>query len=263
MYKTLIVEEKNYVLSVGLNRPESRNAFNPEMIKDLTQFFLSTLTNYPNARVIYLYGKGKAFCSGADLNYMKSMKNFSEKENIQDAMDLFNMFKAALSCSLPVIGHFHKYVMGGALGLAAICDIALAETDTQFCFSEVLLGLAPAVISPFVLNKMQKSFVRQYSLTAEYFSTKIAKDSGLIQFYGSQKEVKDYAELLFTQFKKSEPNAVKKTKKLLQYVQGLEDLENIKYEVTRVIASLRISKEGQQGLTAFFEQSIPEWKILK
>ncbi|MBE8221266.1 MAG: enoyl-CoA hydratase [Bdellovibrionales bacterium] len=261
MYETLIVEEKDYILYVGLNRPECRNAFNPQMIEDLTNFFLTA--NKSSARAIYLYGQGKAFCSGADLNWMKSMKDFSEEENIQDALQLFNMFKAGLSCKLPIIGHFHKYVMGGAIGLASICDIALAETDTNFCFSEVLLGLAPAVISPFVLNKMQKSFVRQYTLTGEQFSENIAMKSGLIQFCGSKQEVKDYAKILFTQFKKAEPNAVKKTKKLLQHIQNINELEDIKYEAARIIASLRVSKEGQEGLEAFFNQSIPEWKIIE
>lgn len=261
MYKTLSVEEKDYILYVGLNRPECRNAINPQMIEDLTNFFLTA--NKSSARAIYLYGQGKAFCSGADLNWMKSMKDFSEEENIQDALQLFNMFKAGLSCSLPIIGHFHNYVMGGAIGLASICDVALAETDTQFCFSEVLLGLAPAVISPFVLNKMQKSFVRQYTLTGEQFSETIAKQSGLVQFCGRKKEVQDYAHVLFKQFKKAEPNAVKKTKKLLQYVQNISELEDLKYEAARVIASLRVSDEGQEGLSAFFDQSVPEWKILE
>lgn len=261
MYETLSVEEKNYILYVGLNRPKLRNAFNPQMIEDLSNFFLTAKNS--SARAIYLYGQGKAFCSGADLNWMKSMKDFSEEENIQDALQLFNMFKAGLSCPLPLIGHFHNYVMGGAIGLASICDVALAETNTQFCFSEVLLGLAPAIISPFVLNKMQKSFVRQYTLTGEQFSENIAKQSGLIQFCGSKQEVQDYAQVLFTQFKKAEPNAVKKTKKLLQYIQNISELENIKYEAARVIASLRVSDEGQKGLAAFFDQSIPEWKILE
>lgn len=262
MYETLKVEEKNQILYVGLNRPECRNAFNPQMIQDLTQCF-TTASNLPNIRGIYLYGEGKAFCSGADLNWMQSMKNFSEEENIQDALQLFNMFKSVLSCSVPIIGSFHKYVMGGAIGLASICDVALAETGTQFCFSEVLLGLAPAVISPFVLNKMNKSFVHHYALTGERFSEQVAEKSGLIQFCGSKKEVQDYSMTLFNQFRKSEPNAVRKTKKLLQYIQGLDELENVKYETSRVIASLRISEAGQEGLSAFFNNSIPSWKILE
>lgn len=261
MYETLNVEEKDYILHIGLNRPECRNAFNSQMIKDLTEVFLSV--NDFSVRAIYLYGEGKAFCSGADLNWMKSMKDFSEEENIQDALQLFNMFKAGLSCPLPMIGHFHNYVMGGAIGLASVCDIALAETNTQFCFSEVLLGLAPAVISPFVLNKMQKSFVRHYTLTGERFSEDVAKNSGLVQFCGTKPEVQAYVQLLFKQFKKSEPNAVKKTKKLLQYIQSFNELEDIKYEAARVIASLRISEEGQEGLAAFFDQSLPKWKILE
>lgn len=260
MYATLKVEEKDHILYVGLNRPECRNAFNPQMIKDLTQFFITAASS--GVRGVYLYGEGKAFCSGADLNWMKSMKDFSEEENIQDALQLFNMFKSALACPIPIVGSFHKYVMGGAIGLVSICDISLAETGTEFCFSEVLLGLAPAVISPFVLNKMQKSFVRHYTLTGEKFSEEVAKTSGLIQFCGSKKEVQDYSQVLFSQFKKSEPNAVRKTKNLLQYIQGLDELENLKYETSRVIASLRISKEGQEGLTAFFNKSIPGWKIL-
>lgn len=261
MYETLSIEEKDYILHVGLNRPQCRNAFNPKMIEELNHFFSEA--EQSSARAIYLYGQGKAFCAGADLHWMKSTKDFTEEENIQDALQLFNMFKSALSCPLPVIGHFHKYVMGGAIGLAAICDIALAETDTQFCFSEVLLGLAPAVISPFVLNKMQKSFVRQYALTGERFSETIAKQSGLVQFCGTKSEVQDYAKILFAQFKKAEPNAVKKTKKLLQQIQNNNQLEDIKYEAARVIASLRISDEGQEGLAAFFDQSIPSWKILE
>ena len=153
---------------ITLNRPEFKNAFHPEMISEITTFFE---TEGSKSDLIIMRGEGTAFCAGADLNWMKSMVNYSRSENLEDAKKLGAMFYAIQNCNAPTAAVAQGAVFGGALGLLACCDYVFAEENTQFCFSEVRLGLAPAMISDFILRKISDAFIRPLMLTAEVFYT--------------------------------------------------------------------------------------------
>ncbi len=175
----VIVTELNQVAYVKLNRPDVRNAFNPAMIAEITLLFRN-LQARKDLRAVVLQGEGKVFCAGADLNWMKEMVNFSFEQNREDSLKLFAMFEAIAECTLPVVGLVHGAVFGGALGLVAICDEVIAEEGTQFCFSEVKLGIAPAVISSFVNRKAVGGKVRPLMLSGVIFNPHIAQQSGLV-----------------------------------------------------------------------------------
>ncbi|MCB0407511.1 MAG: enoyl-CoA hydratase/isomerase family protein [Bdellovibrionales bacterium] len=248
---------KNEIFKITLNRPEVRNAFHPQMIDELTKAFQDA--DASPARMVFLSGEGKSFCAGADLDWMKSMKNYSLEENKKDSEKLFSMFEAAKDCTLPILGEVQGHVMGGALGLVAICDFVVAESETKFCFSEVKLGLVPAVISPFVLRKMNASFARQAMLTGQVFASKQALQHGLIQFSGSLDECKNILSKVAQDFFNAAPQAVRETKALINKVHQ-PFFNGLKEETARVIAERRVSDEGQAGLSAFFSKQDVPWK---
>ena len=163
-YQTLFIQQTDSVTQVTLNRPEIHNAFNEMMIAELTQVFRA-LSVDPQTRIIILTGSGESFCAGADLNWMQRMVNYSQKENLEDSEKLHLMLYAVYSCSKPVIAKVNGSAIGGGTGLIAAVDFAIADEKAQFCFSEVRLGLIPAVISPFVLRKIGESNAREYFLT--------------------------------------------------------------------------------------------------
>ena len=254
---TILVVEENSILYVSLNRPKVHNAFNPEMIAALTDIF----TNVgKNIRALILRGEGASFSAGADLNWMKSMVNYKLRDNIADSKKLFEMFEAGLNCPCPVVGRLHGNVMGGALGLAAICDVGVAESATRFCFSEVKLGLAPAVISPFVLNKVNKPNALEWMLTGCSFSSDEARQAGLIQHVGSHKEVDQILGKILNRFFQSGREAVRATKELINN-HSRKVRSEMKEEVIRTIAERRVSEEGQEGLKAFLEGRKAHWKV--
>lgn len=258
-YQTLLVEIRDRVATVSLNRPDVRNAFHPDMIRELTQAF-EALSADPTVTIIVLRGEGKSFCSGADLGYMKSMAQFSLEQNQTDSKQLYGMFWAIRSCPHPIIGRLHGHVMGGALGLASLCDIAAAVDGTKFCFSEVKLGLAPAVISPFVMEKMTASFARRYMLTGEVFEVGEAAASGLIQHHGDEADVDQFVQELLHGMLNNGAQAVRATKKLLRQVEERSAWLERREITTQLIAELRVGREGQEGLKAFFEKRPPSWK---
>ncbi len=252
---TLLVTKQNSILYVDLNRPHLHNALNPSMIAALTEVFTHV---DKSCHALVLQGRGPSFSAGADLNWMKSMVNYKFEENVADSCQLFEMFEAGLHCPCPIVGKLHGYVMGGALGLVAICDIAFAESKTRFCFSEVKLGLAPAVISPFVFNKVGcSSIVSSWMLTGQFFGPSEAKESRLIHGVGSLKEVDEMVQKTLDRFLSSGLEAVRATKKLtngcLSHYSG-KSWGDIKGEVTRTIAERRVSVEGQRGLQSFLKK---------
>ncbi|MCB0410899.1 MAG: enoyl-CoA hydratase/isomerase family protein [Bdellovibrionales bacterium] len=248
-------EIKNDIFYVTLDRAEKKNAFNPEMISELTGIF----KNIPNVRAVLLSGEGSSFCAGADLQWMKDMKNYSLEENRRDSEALYAMFKAILHCQLPVVCKAQGHVMGGALGLLAVSDIVIAESQTQFCFSEVKLGLVPAVISPFVIQKTGPR-AKRWMLTAEVFSSEIAQDVGLVNMISDSSNLGPATDTLVSRFRKLGPEAVQETKRLLRGLAHWSETE-IKKQTTQVIAERRVSSEGQEGLQAFFEQRKPKWLL--
>jgi methylglutaconyl-CoA hydratase len=258
-YETLLLEVVNRVATVSLNRPDVRNAFHPSMIRELTEVF-TVLGSRKDLSVVLLRGEGKSFCSGADLGYMKSMAAFSFEENEKDSQQLFGMFWALRSCPHPIVGRLHGHVMGGALGLAALCDVAVAVEATQFCFSEVRLGLAPAVISPFVLERMSPSYARRYMLTGEIFGTEEAIQSGLIHFAGSEVLVDSHLVELINSMCQNGPEAARSTKALLRSISETSEWSRKREMTTKVIAERRVSAEGQEGLKSFLEKRPPKWR---
>jgi methylglutaconyl-CoA hydratase len=242
-------ESNDSVKIVTLNRAEVKNAFHPEMIEELTEFFSSESSSV-KTQIIVLKGEGTAFCSGADLNWMKSMVNYSFEENIEDSKKLWNMFEAIYSCQVPIITIAHGGVFGGALGLLACADYVLAENKTQFCFSEVKLGLAPAVISGFISKKIQDAFYRPLMLSGEVFTTEEARHIGLVhQTFFEKIELSDVVK----KFSNNGREAMRETKKLLNALNASFYSEH-QALCTKVISERRTSTEGQEKIKKFLSK---------
>lgn len=236
---------------ISLNRPEVKNAFHPEMIEEITRVFQSLQSDL-KTKAIILKGEGTAFCAGADLNWMKEMVNYTFEQNIKDSEKLWDMFDAIIQCPIPVIGVLHGAVYGGALGLAACCDYVIAEAKTQFCFSEVKLGLAPAVISSFVFRKVADGFARPFMLSAEVFKAESALRIGLVHqipenFENWPEEIK--------KFSGNGVEAMRETKKLLNQVTLKPSWAEQKSLTTKVISQRRVSAEAQLRLKKFIEKN--------
>lgn len=254
---TIKVIKENFVWKVQLNRPERRNAFAPEMIQELTNVFKLAQQN-EELQAIVLSGEGPSFCSGADLEWMKSMAEYDLSQNKKDSLELFEMFETARKCTIPVVGQAHGHVMGGALGLLAVCDVVAANENTKFGFSEVKLGLVPAVISPFILEKMNPSQARRWMITGQVFNAHQALESGLVHFVDNEVQVNEFVQSLLNQLCQCGPQAVRHLKQLLNDLPSLSGAE-IKERTSAVIAERRVSKEGQEGLRSFFAKKAPSW----
>lgn len=254
----VVVTEMNQVAYVKLHRPEVRNSFNPEMIQKITEIFRS-LNVRTDLRAVVLQGEGKVFCAGGDLNWMKEMVNFSEAQNLEDSHKLFEMFESIFTCSLPVIGLVHGAAFGGALGLMAVCDEVVAEDGTQFCFSEVKLGIAPAVISAFVSRKVVPGKVRPLMLSGVVFNAHIAQQAGLVTEIVPAGEGHTALQRILHNYLQCGPDAVRETKKLLNQLPDM-DWNNQKKSTAQVIADRRASAEGQEGLKSFLEKREPKWR---
>lgn len=252
------VEEKNLVATVWLDRPDVRNAFHPEMIQKITETF-QKLSGREDLKAIVLRGEGKSFCAGADLGWMQEMVKYSLDENQKDSLKLFAMFDSIYHCRVPVIGVVHGAAFGGALGLIAACDYVLAEETTQLCFSEVKLGIAPAVISAFVLKKVSLGVVGPLMLTGQVFTPKDVSGSGLIHQAVPAGKLGEALQSVLTMFSEVGPEAVRETKKLIQNLNH-PSWDEAKSLTTQVIAERRVSREGQEGLKSFLEKRTPAWK---
>lgn len=259
IYSTIKVEAADGIATVTLRRPDVRNAMDAVMIRELTGAFV-VLNARRDLTAVVLRGEGKSFCAGADLHYMKSQADFTEDQNVTDAEQLFEMFWTLRACPHPLIGRLHGHAMGGALGLTAVCDVAAAVEGTQFCFSEVKLGLAPAVISPFVLEKMRASPARRYMLTAEVFLAQEALASDLVHFVGNEAAVDEFVAKMIASLRQNGPEGMRATKGLVRAVSERTDWQTRRELTTSVIAERRVSAEGQEGLRAFFERRSPSWR---
>jgi len=255
--QTIRVTRNQGICTVALNRPEKRNAFQPEMIAELTKTF-QKFQKDKALRAVILTGEGKSFCSGGDLEWMKSMAGYSLKANQQDAKRLFDMYRAIRVCPVPVIGRVFGHAFGGGAGLTAVCDLVAAETSTQFSFSEVKWGLVPAVISPFVVDRAQAAFVREWFLTAKVIGAQEALSGGLINFSGDIGAVDSYVEKSIEMILAAAPEAVRETKKLHQSYSTV-NWRSVSSKVVRLLAGRRVSQEGQKGLSAFLQKQNPVW----
>jgi methylglutaconyl-CoA hydratase len=256
-FLTLSVE--NQVARVTLNRPDVHNAFNPELIEELRTTFTALAQQAPvDVRAIVLAGNGKSFCAGADVNWMSESLRYTEEQNVADAHHMASMFHAINRCPAPVIGRVHGAALGGGVGLAAVCDVVVAEESTIWALSEVKLGLAPAVISPYVLAKIGRSHARALFLTGERFDTQRAIRIGLAHKSAPLESLDGEVEKIASQVLQSAPHGIARAKELIELVPSLAPEEATQL-TAETIAALRVSPEGQEGLRAFLEKRKPEW----
>ncbi|MFY9739750.1 MAG: enoyl-CoA hydratase-related protein [Candidatus Cybelea sp.] len=240
------------IARVTLARPEVRNAFNAETIEQLHDVF-SRITAADDVRAVVLAGEGKAFCGGADISWMRESLELSFDANVADAERMSDMFRTIDNCPKPVIGQIHGAALGGGAGLAAVCDIAIAADDAIFGFTEVKLGIIPAVISPFVLAKIGASHARALFLTGERFDARRAKHIGLVHEVVAAVELGAAVEHRLEELFTAGPAAVRAAKLLIRRVID-NDYDDSRAITARAIAQQRIGSEGQEGLRAFLER---------
>jgi methylglutaconyl-CoA hydratase len=251
------IEAAGPVVNVTLNRPAVRNAFNEELIAELTGWAESVTATGP-ARVAVLSGAGKVFCAGADLTWMSSMVAYTRDENIRDARAMARMFDALDRLPIPLVGRIHGAALGGGAGLAAVCDIVVAAEDASFAFTEVKLGILPAVISPYVLAKIGRSAARELFLTGARFSAARAKDIGLVHGVGEAETLDRLVAKYVNDLVTSAPEAVAAAKALIAEVATRPATSATEYTID-AIADRRVSPEGQEGMNAFLAKRPPTW----
>ena len=258
-FTTIKIQLGESIAWINLDRPEVRNALNDTMIMELTEAF-DWLNSRDDVRVIVVKGNGKAFCAGADLAYMKAMAGFSYNQNIADAQKLSKLFQTIYFCNKAVIVDVHGACIGGANGIIAAADVVIAEKETKFAFSEVRLGLTPATISPFVVQKIGHTAAKELMLTGRRFTADEAKAFKLVNAVVSESEMIDAERLYVDHFLHASPDAIAECKNLLRMVTCTDDRFNpIFMQTSMAIANQRISKAGQEGMAAFFEKRKPEW----
>ena len=243
----LRIEREGSVLRVTLARPERRNAFDAGLIRALTEAF----ADVGDARVVVLAGDGESFCAGADIEWQRSAIDLSYEENVEDALRLHAMLEAIDSCPAPVVARIQGYCLGGGCGLAASVDVTLAADDATFGFSEVKLGIVPAVISPFVLSRIGEGAARRYFLTGERFDAATAFHIGLVHEVAA--DLDEAVERVAGELLGSGPEAIRAAKALIRVRPGGD-------EAAHIAAQLRTSEEGQAGLRAFLEKRPAPWR---
>ena len=247
------------VAYVTLNRPEKHNAFDDQLIKAMTEI-LNTAGQDNAVKVLVLKAEGKHFCAGADLAWMQKMVHYSEQENRDDAYKLALLLDALYRIPKPTIAQVQGAAYGGAVGLIACCDMAVASKLSKFCLSEVKLGLIPATISPYVAKAMGERVARRYFMTAEVFSSRRARRLGLISETVNEDELESSVENLVSAILKNGPNAVSAAKALSLDIADMPMNEELLMETSERIAAIRVSEEGQEGLQAFLEKRPPAWR---
>jgi methylglutaconyl-CoA hydratase len=254
---TLLISQDGPVARVSLNRPEVRNAFNEELIAEMTAWAGSVTATGP-ARVAILAGAGPVFCAGADLTWMSKMVAYTRDENVRDARAMARMFEVLDRLPIPLIGRIHGAALGGGAGLAAVCDIVVAAEDAAFAFTEVKLGILPAVISPFVLAKIGRSAARELFLTGSRFSAARAREIGLVHAVGPMEDLDRMVAKFVNDLLTSAPEAIAAAKELVAEVATRTPTSASEYTID-AIASRRVSPEGQDGMNAFLGKRPPKW----
>jgi len=256
-YNFLSTHRDGPVEHLTLNRPDVRNAFNAEMIDELTSW-AEGLARPGDVRAVVLAGAGKTFSAGADVTWMSKTIHYTEAENINDAMSASRMFAAIDALPVSVIGRVHGAALGGGAGLAAVCDIVVAEESALFGFTEVKLGILPAVISPFVLAKIGRSAAHELFLTGTYFSAARAREVGLVHAIVPLAALDDTVAHYVEEVMACGPEAVAAAKALIARVAG-RPLEEATPITADALAKRRVSAEGQEGLRAFLEKRKAQW----
>ncbi|MFT4994441.1 MAG: methylglutaconyl-CoA hydratase [Paraglaciecola sp.] len=247
------------VATVTLNRPDIHNAFDDQLIAELTTIF-QHVGQDDAVRVMILASKGKSFCAGADLNWMKRMADYSYAQNLADANALAQMLLTLNELPKPTIARVQGAAFGGAVGLIACCDMAIGSKLSKFCLSEVKLGLIPATISPYVIDAIGARAARRYFTTAEVFSSMRARRLGLLSEAVTEEELDQTIEQLVEHLLKNAPKAVASAKQLVFDVRDTPAGKGLLDLTSERIAAARVSAEGQEGLSAFLQKRKANWR---
>lgn len=257
-YQTILLEIKEDVATIWLNRPEVRNAFNHITITELIAVF-KELENYENLRAVIIRGKGKSFCAGADLNWMRAVKDFTFEQNLQESLDLSECLYTIYTFDKPVISVVHGAAIGGANGIIAASDIAICEENTIFSLSEVKIGIIPACISPYVIKRVGEPRARELMLTGKRIKGAEAEKYNLVNHSLPESEIENYLNNTIRFLKEAGPKAVSRCKSLIYNVINEIPLQDALEYTARMIAQQRITQEAQEGMSAFLEKRSPAW----
>lgn len=258
MPETIAIERAASVVRVRMNRPEVRNALSGRMIDEMTEAF-AALAADESVRVVVLEGAGTMFSGGADVKYMRASLDLSEDENYRDALRLSDMFRAIDDCPAPVIARVQSAALGGGSGLVAVCDIAIADDNAIFGFTEAKLGIVPAVISPFVLAKIGSGHARALFTTGERFGSARALVIGLVHAVVPAASLDAAVQGAIDEVMACGPQATRAAKKIARTVPHLSKSDAREW-TARTTAERRASPEGQEGLRAFLDKRSPTWR---
>ena len=256
---TILLSRDGGIATLTLNRPAVRNAFNDAMIDAVTAAF-NGLGQDETVRVIVMAANGPAFSTGADLGWMKRIGEYTDAENLADAMRLADMLRTIYRSPKPVIAKVQGDCYGGGVGLAAACDIVIAAETVHFCLSEVKLGLIPATIAPYVIRAIGEQAARRYFLTAERFSATEAHRLGFVHEIASAETLDATVAATGKALVAAGPRALNEAKRLIRDIAGQPLTDALVADTAERIARCRASDEGREGMRAFFEKRAPSWK---
>ncbi len=258
-YQTIEFELKDRVGTIWLNRPAVHNAFNDVMIAELTEFFTAVNT-MDDVMVVVLRGRDRSFCAGVDLNWMRDVAKQSYDENFRESKKLSECFYAIYTCQKPTIALVHGVSLGGANGLLSACDMAYCDDKATFSLSEVKIGIIPACISPFVIKRVGEYGARDLMLTGKRIQGKDAEYYRLVnKSLESYEKLEEYIDSIIALLKTSGPNAVKQCKQLIYNISNILSLDDAQDYTAQMIAEIRASAEGQEGMASFLEKRKPNW----
>jgi methylglutaconyl-CoA hydratase len=258
MYTTIEFEKQADLGIIWLNRPDIHNAFNEVMIQELIDCF-EAVNNMDDIRIVVLRGHGKSFCAGADLNWMRGVAQYTFEQNFNESLNLSKCFFTIYTCKKPTIAMVHGAAIGGANGLLASCDFAYTDDNTTFSLSEVKIGIVPACISPYITKRVGEYGSRELMLTGRRIKGKEAEHFRLVNKSLPAEELEGYVASVIELLRTSGPKAMSHCKKLIFNISNMETLEQAMESTARMIAEIRASEEGQEGMAAFLEKRKPKW----
>lgn len=258
-YTTITYDKSQHIARVSFCRPEIHNAFNSTVIAEMSEVFRHINTD-DTIRVVLLSGEGKSFCAGADLNWMKSVIDQTYEQNLTESNALADLFYQMYTCPRPIVGRINGAAIGGGTGFVAVCDIAIAAKSAKFSFSEVKIGVVPACIGPYVIRKIGEGKARELFITGERMRATRALEVGLVNKVVDDDRLDDEVDNLIDSILSSGPNAIAMAKQLVSSVPMMTP-EQFKPYTAEMIAKLRISDEGQEGMNAFLTKRKPSWTL--
>jgi methylglutaconyl-CoA hydratase len=256
-YSTIIVGQAGKVVRITLDRPEVRNAFTATMVRELREAIHAAAAE-PDVRAILLTGAGSSFCAGADLNWMREIVSATYEQNIAESLALAELLEELDTIPKPTLARVNGTAIGGGTGFLSACDISIASSEAKFGLSEVKLGLVPAVISPYIVRRIGESQARRYFLTGERFGAHRAAEIGLVHMVVDPADLDARTDEILAGLLSSGPEALAKAKELLRRIPHMGPMEAKAYGA-EMIAALRVSPEGQEGMAAFLERRKPRW----